>query len=87
MVLQVVANPGANRANVVDQRGKVTQIFAQDGYYKLELPEAVCFEDSGECFVGGEPRMLVEHIGCDPSLPEHQRKCVLWLAAGAGPSG
>lgn len=80
VILEVAANPGANRANLVDQRGKVMQILAEDGYYRLELPAAVC-ADNGECFVGGEPRMLVEYLGCDHYLPKHQRKCVLWLAA------
>jgi hypothetical protein len=87
VTVRVSANPGATHAILVDQRGKVKHIAAENGEYRLELLPAHCLEDSGECVVGGEPQLLVEQFQCDPSRVAHQRKCVLWLAAGAGRAG
>ena len=87
VMLRIAANPGATSASLINQRGTVTQLVSEGGDYRLELNGAHCLVDSGECIVGGEPQLLVEQLGCDPSFLKHQRKCVLWLAAGAGPAG
>ena len=79
VIVRVAANPGARRASLIDQRGTVKQLVPEDGEYLLELTAAQCLEDSGECFVGGEPQLLVEQLACDPSRLGHQRKCLLWL--------
>jgi len=87
VTVRVAANPGTADAILVDQRGTVTHLVPKDGEYRFVLPAAHCLEDGGECVIGGEPQMLVEHLKCDPARLEHQRKCVLWLAAGAGRAG
>ena len=87
VIVRVAANPGAKGASLVDQHGTVKQLVPDEGEYQLELTAADCLEDSSECVVGGEPQLLVEHLGCDPSRLEHQRKCVLWLRAGEGSVG
>jgi hypothetical protein len=86
VIARVAANPVAAGAVLVDQSGAVKRIVVEDGEYVLALAGAQCLEDSGECVVGGEPQLLVENLGCDPSRLDHQRKCVLWLDAGTGSS-
>jgi hypothetical protein len=49
----------ADRALLIDETGQPQPISAHQGRYTLELPPATC--SSGDCFIGGPPRLIVEH--------------------------
>jgi hypothetical protein len=52
-------NAIAPEATLVDERGNTRPLAAENGTYTLELPGAVCTEQTS-CFIGGAPRLLVE---------------------------
>ncbi len=57
-VRQITLNAIGNEALLVDQRGQTQTISPELGAYTLQLPAAIC--SSGDCFIGGEPQILVE---------------------------
>ena len=52
-------NAIAPQATLVDERGGTQTIDASDGTYTVELPGAICTQETN-CFIGGAPRLLVE---------------------------
>jgi len=52
-------NAIAPQATLVDEAGNTQTISAVDGTYSVELPGAICTQET-ECFIGGAPRLLVE---------------------------
>ncbi len=61
-VIDVPALSGS--ALLVDQTGAETTIYPHGGVYTLDLPGASCDPELG-CFMGGEPRVLVEAAQAD----------------------
>jgi len=53
-----ILNAIAAEATLVDEKGRTTKIAAHQNRYSLELPPAAC--SSGDCFIGGPPRFIVE---------------------------
>lgn len=51
-------NAIAGQALLVDELGRTQTISTESGAYSLELPPAEC--SSGECFIGGPPRLIIE---------------------------
>ncbi len=51
-------NAIAEEGLLVDEMGQTEPISANRGRYSLELPPATC--SSGDCFIGGPPRLIVE---------------------------
>ena len=49
----------APQATLVNEQGQTQVLTATEGMYALELPGAICTEDTN-CFIGGAPRLLVE---------------------------
>ncbi len=52
-------NAIAPQATLVDERGNTSTLNASGGTYTVELPGAICTEETN-CFIGGAPRLLVE---------------------------
>ncbi len=48
----------APRAQLVDETGQARELVARGGAYEIALPGATC--SSGDCFIGGAPRLLLE---------------------------
>lgn len=55
---QVTVQAIREEATLVDEAGRRDTIAAVGGQYRLTLPPAEC--SSGECFIGGAPRLIVE---------------------------
>ena len=55
---QLTLNAVRDEATVLDETGRTWSIEADRRRYVLDLPPAAC--SSGECFIGGSPRILVE---------------------------
>lgn len=60
-------NAIADEATLVDEKGQTQTITADRGRYTLELPPAEC--SSGDCFIGGPPRLIVEQGTPDQRHP------------------
>jgi hypothetical protein len=54
-----VVNAIAPQATLVDETGNTQTIDALNGTYSVELPGAMCTQETN-CFIGGAPRLLVE---------------------------
>jgi len=52
-------NAIAPQATLVDEQGNTSTLNASGGTYTVELPGAICTEETN-CFIGGAPRLLVE---------------------------
>jgi hypothetical protein len=60
-------NAIVDQALLVNEAGQTQTIVARNGFYRLELPPAEC--SSGDCFIGGPPRLIVEGGPPDQRLP------------------
>lgn len=60
-------NAIAPQATLVDEQGNTSTFNASGGTYTVELPGAICTEESN-CFIGGAPRLLVE-VGSPADRP------------------
>ncbi len=60
-------NAIAPQATLVDERGNTSTLNASGGTYTVELPGAICTEETN-CFIGGAPRLLVE-VGSPADRP------------------
>ncbi len=58
MPQQVKVKANGAMGQLVNEIGQAEQITAENGAYTLILPPAAC--RSGECFIGGAPRLVVE---------------------------
>jgi len=56
---QVTVKARAQEGQLVNEIGQGQKIMAVHGFYTLDLPAATC--SGGECFIGGAPRLIVEH--------------------------
>lgn len=56
-------NAIATETLLVDEVGNETNLPAENGTYRIELPAATC--SAGFCFIGGAPRVLVEQGRAD----------------------
>ena len=65
---QVTLKAISNRALLVDALGRALPIRPTNGLYTLQLPPAACSD--GACFIGGQPRLVVESGTPEPALPE-----------------
>jgi hypothetical protein len=59
VLTRFTVNAIAPQATLVDERGETQTITASDGMYLVELPAAICTQET-ECIIGGAPRLLVE---------------------------
>lgn len=64
---EMTLNAIADEALLIDERGQTQLLAATGGMYKLVLPPAEC--SSGDCFIGGPPRLLVESGSPAQRLP------------------
>jgi hypothetical protein len=60
-------NAIASQATLVDEGGNLSTLAAQGGTYTVELPGAICTQETN-CFIGGAPRLLVE-VGSPANRP------------------
>jgi hypothetical protein len=60
-------NAIAGQALMVDEAGNTQTLTPNHGAYRLTLSPAEC--SSGDCFIGGPPRLIVEQGGPDRRLP------------------
>jgi hypothetical protein len=67
VLTRFTVNAIAPQATLVDERGDTQTITASDGTYIVELPGAICTQET-ECFIGGAPRLLVE-VGSPADRP------------------
>ena len=65
--MRFTINAIAPQATLVDERGNTSTLNASDGTYTVELPGAICTEET-DCFLGGAPRLLVE-VGSPADRP------------------